>query len=685
MSALQKGVRRGNIEGVVYWLVELDRSGFGNWGWKRLKIMVSEDIGMASPLLPLRVEELYKQWKSERRANRAKAETEAIRACGNPGTKAPPVEETERRLLLSMGRYLCRCPKSRELNDALTVASQHCDRADIFPAKEGNLDVMPEFRGVSDDVVRHLVEQLVWQIQKGSLEHCAWLIRWLYIASRGRKEKESTVDLEIAARLDYIWDALERVADVIPRTTLTLDCVRVLRHWHRIDGGSVLWLLHATALLCRYPWLQSPAKHFPSAAPVTLMNPMEVQKLYDDQNRMPIPDHALDKHTSRGKALGRGIEHFFDVGCYLKGEVGENPFQPRARAYYTELAANRGAQAPKSTRIRKRIRERGTVPQGLQPVKKRPKTEDPPPPLEGVSLPTIRFRGETFQTKRPLNKYPKNAVLAQLPTGHKPMSRLGQMRLKRGSPLQGAFVKGPLTKKQAETQIRLDQAKDELPFMQRVGTALWKGPEGWFVIMRDLGGGPYPYLSEERETNHYGKQQVAVDRGKCINASKYLDGYGSKTWPEPTDDFMKQYMAVLFFRKTFGISDTNNRNIVVVGDAVYSVDETVMLQKLEQPSLFGRSINKFVRRWVGEWIDPKGPHRDYVKKLLQGWLRVAEVQSKKPDSIFAVADNAPRKQLVRLANWWSRGELRVQPQTSGERTLAQVAARTKPGKLIDLT
>jgi replication-associated recombination protein RarA len=33
-----------------------------------------------------------------------------------------------------------------------------------------------------------------------------------------------------------------------------------------------------------------------------------------------IPDYALDKHTSRGKAMGRGVDHFFEEGAKLANE-----------------------------------------------------------------------------------------------------------------------------------------------------------------------------------------------------------------------------------------------------------------------------------------------------------------------------------------------------------------------------
>jgi hypothetical protein len=45
-SAFQKSIRRGLEDEALHWGVELDLSGFGEYAWKRLRIMTSEDIGL---------------------------------------------------------------------------------------------------------------------------------------------------------------------------------------------------------------------------------------------------------------------------------------------------------------------------------------------------------------------------------------------------------------------------------------------------------------------------------------------------------------------------------------------------------------------------------------------------------------------------------------------------------------
>lgn len=44
-----------------------------------------------------------------------------------------------------------------------------------------------------------------------------------------------------------------------------------------------------------------------------------------------IPDFALDKHTARGREMGRGWEHFFSEGSKVVNEPFENPYKERHR------------------------------------------------------------------------------------------------------------------------------------------------------------------------------------------------------------------------------------------------------------------------------------------------------------------------------------------------------------------
>jgi replication-associated recombination protein RarA len=66
-SAMQKSIRRGDEEAALYWSIELDRSGYGEYVWRRLRIICSEDVGLAEPLLPAVIRALYENWSQARK------------------------------------------------------------------------------------------------------------------------------------------------------------------------------------------------------------------------------------------------------------------------------------------------------------------------------------------------------------------------------------------------------------------------------------------------------------------------------------------------------------------------------------------------------------------------------------------------------------------------------------------
>ena len=70
VSALQKCIRRGEAEAAVYWAAELDRSGYGAWCWKRLRVIVSEDVGVAWPEGPAVIAALHATYSDLRRSSR---------------------------------------------------------------------------------------------------------------------------------------------------------------------------------------------------------------------------------------------------------------------------------------------------------------------------------------------------------------------------------------------------------------------------------------------------------------------------------------------------------------------------------------------------------------------------------------------------------------------------------------
>jgi replication-associated recombination protein RarA len=107
-SALQKSIRRGEEDAALFWGTELDMSGFGEYCWKRLRIMTSEDIGLADPHLAATVQALYSAWADQRK-------------------KKDERHGPERLFLVHAIILLARAPKSRMVDHAL-IAYYEADR-----------------------------------------------------------------------------------------------------------------------------------------------------------------------------------------------------------------------------------------------------------------------------------------------------------------------------------------------------------------------------------------------------------------------------------------------------------------------------------------------------------------------------------------------------------------------------
>lgn len=91
------------------------------------------------------------------------------------------------------------------------------------------------------------------------------------------------------------------------------------------------WMLLGTVirLMCRCPKSRE-GDHFASVC---------IRDLLDGRWSGP-PDHALDKHTSRGRQLGRGMEHFLTVGAVLSPAPEPDPYAAEASRAWLEESAS---------------------------------------------------------------------------------------------------------------------------------------------------------------------------------------------------------------------------------------------------------------------------------------------------------------------------------------------------------
>ena len=130
-------------------------------------------------------------------------------------------------------------------------------------------------------------------------------------------------ELDLAGYGGYVWKRLRIIAseDVGPADSGVAVQIRVLyENWleqRKTDKGddslsaalnAGIFLVHAVILLAR--------------APKSRIVDHALMVMYEGERAtVEIPDYALDKHTARGRKMGRGHDHFFDVAAQLENEA----------------------------------------------------------------------------------------------------------------------------------------------------------------------------------------------------------------------------------------------------------------------------------------------------------------------------------------------------------------------------
>ena len=87
------------------------------------------------------------------------------------------------------------------------------------------------------------------------------------------------------------------------------------------DNSYRIFLVNAILCLCRSP---------KSRITDDLLNIVYCERELEGK-RLEIPDFALDMHTKKGSAMGRGIDYFFTEGNKLENEAFPNPYSEKAR------------------------------------------------------------------------------------------------------------------------------------------------------------------------------------------------------------------------------------------------------------------------------------------------------------------------------------------------------------------
>lgn len=103
MSALQKDIRRGNEYQAMYWATLIERIN-PKALWNRLRIMASEDVGIANPLAPVVIDVLHREYIKFYDPKK-------------------PKKDSFRLFSTNAVLFLAKCPKSRIVDDLLITVN----------------------------------------------------------------------------------------------------------------------------------------------------------------------------------------------------------------------------------------------------------------------------------------------------------------------------------------------------------------------------------------------------------------------------------------------------------------------------------------------------------------------------------------------------------------------------------
>ncbi|MDR2204308.1 MAG: hypothetical protein LBE76_08485, partial [Nitrososphaerota archaeon] len=139
--------------------------------------------------------------------------------------------------------------------------------------------------------------------------------------------------LHFAAELEefnptMLWNrlkiiTLEDIGPANPQMTLLIDTLQKQYQTEKsklVESSHKLYLTNAVVCLCR--------------SQKSRINDDLQTIIYTERENnqfLPIPDFALDKHTARGKAMGKGIDDFFNNGNKLTNEAFPNPYTEKAK------------------------------------------------------------------------------------------------------------------------------------------------------------------------------------------------------------------------------------------------------------------------------------------------------------------------------------------------------------------
>lgn len=154
-----------------------------------------------------------------------------------------------------------------------------------------------------DEELDQLQNKLLLSLQNYDLQSSIYYADALYMSKRKYRNKNSQI---------CIWNVFDTMNSCYVNT---LKEIALMDNW-RWNEKSRLIYIHIILLWC--------SKRVPPISSIIINIDNEVNEILDKFmkriNLVGIPEYALDKHTRRGKSLGRGIKHFIEEAAKLNNE-----------------------------------------------------------------------------------------------------------------------------------------------------------------------------------------------------------------------------------------------------------------------------------------------------------------------------------------------------------------------------
>lgn len=294
--------------------------------------------------------------------------------------------------------------------------------------------------------------------------------------------------------------------------------------------------------------------------------------------RRDVPDWAYDKHTARGKSLGRGYEHFFETMVIhprlLDTEI--DMFEAEAKALYLN---------GKEQRVRH-----------ILSASKQPQHPEPKNPATG-EIHVLSQGSSSEAPSLPPSSYVNIIQIQPLTAKSKPRVWFAE-----NSEGKQVVIKGPMTPKDRNAVISSEAMKIRLGLPHSNVRE-----DGVFLVSDSLV--DYKTFGTRSVTTKLEQNVQVID-------SRDID---SLTWNVKMleeQELARGILIALAFRKLVGANDTCDRNFVVRNSIVFSLDDAA----LNKDTTF--MWKKGLQKQKARYIAALEAHWTYVEAELKRWVSV---------------------------------------------------------------